>query len=139
VNGHSLISTRIAISKRNEVAYDSVIRAGTIRVLHLVYLNLVARKAVSIVELVVEPDDALDVHVEELVDQVVRPHITADACSSGVHRVLRRREGDDLVGHYPAQIPATEHLLELKAVKSSLRVPVELNCALESFQAINDR
>jgi len=48
------------------------------------YLDRVARKAVSIVELVVEPDDALDVHVEELVDQVIRPHVAADACGSGI-------------------------------------------------------
>ena len=49
------------------------------------YLHLVALKAVSIVELVVEPDDALDVHVEELVYQVIRFHVATDACGSGIH------------------------------------------------------
>lgn len=78
VNSNSLITAYVAVSKRNKITDDSILWAGAIWILHFVNLDRVARKTRSIIKLFVEPDDSLDVHIQELIDQVIRSYISAE-------------------------------------------------------------
>ena len=51
-------------------------------------LDRVTRKTNSVIKLFVEPNDTLDVHVEELIDQVIGSYVGTDA-RSGILCVLR--------------------------------------------------
>ena len=98
-----------------------------------------ASEAASVVKTVVQPDDPLHVHVQELVDEVIRARIVAHSHVAGVAWVLRRRERDDLIRDDPAEISLLEHGLELPAIKAPLAVPAKLDGALDTLQTVQYR
>ena len=73
-----------------------------------------------VVKFVVESDYALDVQVEEGVDQVLRAHTMTCSTPSDVRGIDWARKGDDLVRDYPAQIRRFQHILKLSRVKIGL-------------------
>ena len=138
VHCHGLAAARVALSQRNEVANDVVLGARAVGEFHFVNLDGVASEAASVVETVIQPDDALHVHVEELVDEVIWACVVADSHVARVAWVLRRRERDDLIRNDPAEITLLQHRLELPAIEASVAVPSELDSALDTLQTVQN-
>ena len=133
VDSDGLTSACVALGKSNKVSNYPIDWARSIRKLHFVHFYLMTTEAASIVQLVVKANDPFHVHVEELVNQIVRSRIVTHADASAIGRLLRGRKGNNLVWYNPAQISLSEHLLKLEAVEFALWVPVELHSTLHSF------
>lgn len=71
VDRNGLTTTCMTLCQGNEVADYPILGAGAIGVFHLMDLNLVSCKAVSIVKFTVEPNYTLYIHFKELFDEVI--------------------------------------------------------------------
>ena len=121
MHSHSLTPTRVAFCDGDEVTDDLVLRARAIRELHLVNVDRMSGEVNRLIQFVVQSKDTLDVQVDKGFDKVIRPDNVfvhyAIASIDRLRRVLRRREGYDLIRNYPAEVTLVKHLLELEAVK----------------------
>lgn len=120
VDSDGLTSACVALGKSNKVSNYPIDWARSIRKLHFVHFYLMTTEAASIVKLVVKANDPFHVHVEELVNQIVRSRIVTHADASAIGRLLRGRKGNNLVWYNPAQISLSQHLLKLEAVEFAL-------------------
>ena len=116
----SLASLGVTFGEGDKVANYVIVRAGAVRELHLMHFDTMTGELARVVKFVVESDYALDVQVEEGVDQVLRAHTMTCSTPSGVRWIDWARKGDDLVRDYPAQIRRFQHILELSRVKIGL-------------------
>ena len=133
----SLTSLGVAFGEGDEVANYVVVRAGAVGELHFVHFDAISRELARVVKFVVESDYALDVEVEEGIDQVSRAHTMTCTTPSGKGGIDWARKGDDLVRDNPAQIRRFQHILEFSRVKTGFGVPSELNGAFNALETIN--